>query len=237
MQTKLILILKYPRPGAVKTRLIPALGEWRACELYRALVRHTLGEAQRFSSKSTVSLAARVANAPDDDAVRQWLGEGIPYEPQGEGDLGQRMERVVHDEFAEGASPVVLIGADCPELTAEHLHAAVRALEGKDVVLGPAADGGYYLIGMRRLVPELFRGIQWGSGLVLDQTLTAARKTRVECQLLDTLHDLDRPEDLSFWAQTRTAQLAGKGRISIIIPALNEAQNLRDPSVTVRNSV
>ncbi|MCI0538139.1 MAG: TIGR04282 family arsenosugar biosynthesis glycosyltransferase [Verrucomicrobiales bacterium] len=219
-------MLKYPQPGAVKTRLIPALGERRACELYRALVRLTLDEVGRLSAFRRVSLEVRIAGAPDDESVCQWLGPSVRFSAQGEGDLGQRMERAVREAFAEGTSSVVVIGADCAELTAERLHSAFRALESKDAVLGPAVDGGYYLIGMRRFGPELFREIQWSSERVLEQTLAAARMARIECELLDTLHDLDRPEDLFLWAQTRSAQSAGKGRISIIIPALNEAQVL-----------
>lgn len=159
MNPHLILMLKYPVPGAVKTRLVPALGERRASELYRAMVRHTLDETRRFAAKSAVSLTARVAGGLDDEAVRQWLGGAVRFRSQGDGDLGLRMERAVKDAFAEGASSVVVIGADCPELTVKHLDAAFRALDGDEAVFGPAADGGYYLIGLRRWIPELFREI------------------------------------------------------------------------------
>src|SRR5437899_13040386 len=96
--------------------------------------------------------------------------------PQGDGDLGKRMERAVQEAFEGGAPAAIVIGADCPELGAGHLAAALRVLERKDVVLGPAADGGYYLIGMRRFLPEAFRGIEWSSERVLDQTLAALRQ-------------------------------------------------------------
>ncbi len=227
MKPCLILMLKYPQPGAVKTRLIPVLGERRACEVYRALVCHTLEEAQRFASKSSAALVVRVAGAPDDDAVRRWLGDGIRFQPQGDGDLGQRMERAVQDAFAEGASSVVVIGADCPNLTAGHLDAAFRALESNEVVFGPAFDGGYYLIGMRRFLPELFRDISWSTESVLEETMVAANNAGVQWRSLETLHDLDRPDDLPLWAQSRPAQLTGKGKVSVIIPVLNEANGLR----------
>lgn len=226
MNARLILMLKFPRPGEVKTRLVPALGERRACDLYRAMVRHTLGEAQRFAFKSAASLTARVAGAPDDEAVHQWLGDGIQFQSQGDGDLGQRMERAVHDAFAGGASSAVVIGADCPELSAEHLEAASCALQTKEVVFGPAVDGGYYLIGLRRFVPELFRNIPWSTESVLDETLVAANCAGVEWELLDTLHDVDLPDDLALWSQSRSGQAAGRGKISIIVPAVNEAHEL-----------
>lgn len=219
-------MLKYPQPGAVKTRLIPTLGQQRACELYCSLVRHTLHEARQFAAKGSASLLARVADAPNAEAVRQWLGDGICVQSQGEGNLGRRMERAVEAAFAEGATSVLVIGADCPQLTSGHLESAARELESKDVVLGPATDGGYYLIGLRRFVPELFRDISWGGASVLEETLAAAGKARVENGLLETLRDLDMPDDLCLWAQSQTARDAGTGRITVIIPALNEAADL-----------
>lgn len=226
VNARLILMLKYPRPGEVKTRLVPAVGERRASELYREMVRHTLDVARRFAAKSAVSLTARIAGAPDDEAVRQWLGDGIGFQPQGNGDLGQRMERGVSEAFNEGASSVAIIGADCPQLAVEHLDAALRALDSNEVVFGPAADGGYYLIGLSRFVPALFRDIPWSTASVLEETLAAARKAGVQWKLLETLHDLDLPDDLHLWAQSLPAQAAGKGKISIIIPTLNEANEL-----------
>lgn len=226
MNPRLIVMLKYPRPGEVKTRLIPALGDRRACELYRAMVRHTLGEARRFVFNSGASLMARVAGAPSDEAVRQWLGDGISFQPQGDGDLGQRMERAMQKAFAEGASSVVVIGADCPELAAEHLDAAARALQHNEAVLGPAADGGYYLIGLRRFLPELFRNVRWSTDSVLDETLAIAKRTQVQWKVLETLHDVDLPDDLAVWAHSRPGKAAGKGKISIVVPTVNEIREL-----------
>ncbi len=226
MKAHLILMLKYPLPGAVKTRLIPALGQQRACELYRSLAHHTLREARQFAANESAELVARVANAPNEDAVRQWLGEGVCFQHQGEGHLGRRMERAVQAAFAEGATSVMVIGADCPRLTSALMESAARELDRKDIVLGPAADGGYYLIGLRRFLPELFGDISWGSEAVLEQTLAAAKKARVQWGLLETLPDLDLPEDLHLWAQSQPARDVGAGRISIIIPTLNEACDL-----------
>jgi hypothetical protein len=159
--------------------------------------------------------------------VLEWIGAEIPFASQGDGDLGQRMESAIQQAFSEGAPAVVVIGADCPELNAEHLRAALRGLENGDVVLGPAADGGYYLIGMQKFLPELLRGIEWSTERVLEQTLAAIRHARVEFHLLATLHDVDHPEDLRFWAQTDAAKTMGAGKVSVVIPALNEAANLR----------
>ena len=155
-------MLKFPRPGAVKTRLVPALGERRACELYRALVRQTMAEVARFAAGKAVVVEARVAAAPDEPAARAWLGVGPTIRAQGDGDLGQRMDRAVRAALDDGADRVVVIGGDCPRLTAAHLAAAFAALAKSDAVLGPALDGGYYLIGLRRPLPALFHGLVEG---------------------------------------------------------------------------
>ncbi len=224
MRRHLILILKYPRPGAVKTRLVPALGDHRACELHRALVAHTLGEVGIFRSRGAgpLTVEARVAGAPDPAAARDWLGAGPVIREQGDGDLGARMERAVAAAFTEGAEAVVVIGGDCPQLAADHLAQAFAALARTDAVLGPAVDGGYYLIGMRRPFPELFQGIAWGGAEVRAQTLAAARALRIEIASLATLSDVDVPGDLAVWAATPAARAAGRGGVSVIIPALNE---------------
>lgn len=226
MRKRLILMLKFPAPGAVKTRLAPALGTHRACELHRALVRHTLAAVDLFAAHGEVAVEVRVANAPDEAAARAWLGGGVKIRDQGEGDLGARMDRAVTTAFAEGAEAVVVIGGDCPELKAGHLTSAFIALAHNVAVLGPAADGGYYLIGMRRALPALFHGIRWGGAEVFAQTLAAARALPVEIALLATLRDIDVPADLPVWAETTTARADGRGGISVIIPTLNEEVQL-----------
>ncbi len=225
MRRRLILMLKFPAPGAVKTRLVPALGERRACEVHCALVAHTLAEAGKVSacSDGAIAVEARVAGAPDGAAARAWLGDGVTIRDQGDGDLGVRMERAVAAAFTEGAESVVVIGGDCPQLTADHLAAAFTALAHSDAVLGPAADGGYYLIGLRRPQPALFQDITWGGPEVRAQTLAAARAQRLEVAELATLSDVDVPADLAVWAETPAARAASRGGISVIIPTLNEA--------------
>ena len=233
MRHRLILMLKFPQPGAVKTRLIPALGQQRACELHRALVRHTLAEVNYFAASANVMIEARVAGATDTTAAQAWLGGALSIRDQGEGDLGARMERAVATAFTEGAKSVVVIGGDCPQLTAAHLTEAFAALEKIDAVIGPADDGGYYLIGMRRPLPKLFHGIAWGGSEVLAQTLATARALPVEVFPLATLSDIDVPADLPLWAKTPAAQTAGLGGISVIIPTLNEEEPLPATLVAV----
>ena len=235
MTRKLIIMLKFPRPGTVKTRLAPALGELRACEFYRTLVAHTLAEVRQFAARGDVAVEARVAGAPDEAAARAWLGGAVTIRDQGDGDLGARMERAAAAAFAEGAGAVVVIGGDCPQLTATQLEQAFAALAQKDAVIGPAVDGGYYLIGLRRPLPSLFRGIAWSGAEVLTQTLTAARALSVDVAQLATLGDIDVPDDLPLWAKTPAARAAGAGGVSVIIPALNEEQQLPAVLAAVRH--
>ena len=219
-------MLKFPQPGAVKTRLIPALGAERACELYRALVRHTLGTAAEFARDAAIAVEVRLTGAPDTVAARAWLGDAISIREQGEGDLGARMERATREALGEGATAVAVIGADCPRLTAAHLGAAFAALCENETVLGPATDGGYYLIGLRRPRAELFHGIAWSTAAVLAQTLATVRRLALSYRLLERLDDVDEPGDLATWADTPAAQALGRDRVSVIIPALNEAAQL-----------
>lgn len=193
---KIILFTRYPRPGRVKTRLIPALGSVGAAHLQR-----------RMTERSWATVCSLVATPEYDAEVRyqggnqhdmtDWLGEGVIMRPQGDGDLGDRLKRAFADSFREGNQRVVIVGSDCPSLTAQHLAQALRVLRTHKLTIGPASDGGYYLIGLSRPVPQLFEGITWGSSTVLGQTLSAASRIGVEPLLLETLSDVDRPEDLA----------------------------------------
>ena len=182
------LFARYPVAGKAKTRLIPALGAEGAADLHRLLVERTL------STMRASGLPFAVWTTGEEHAAfAQWLGEDVPMIAQGEGDLGARLARV--------PAPAILLGADIPDVTAEHLLAAAKALEDVPVVIGPASDGGYYLLGFRAPVPFLFDGIEWGTEHVLEQTETLLEKHGVSYRKLDTLDDCDRPEDLAKWPE------------------------------------
>jgi len=163
--------------------------------------------------------------------MSQLFGTDLHYVEQQGADLGERLENAAAAAFLDGAKRVVIIGTDCPGLDADHLHAALRALQQAEVVLGPAADGGYYLIGLSQHHREFFEGIDWGTERVLQQTLAKARAARCRVHLLPQLADVDHPEDLiecrryaqelyDFLPDSRSVPL------SIIVPALNEEQTL-----------
>jgi rSAM/selenodomain-associated transferase 1 len=192
---------KVPRPGAVKTRLARELGEEAACALYRAFICD-LDERLRECGFPVVW-----AHWPDDPAFGKLVGGATAVLPQRGGDLGERMAAVFADVFALGFSPVVMIGADVPHVPIECLAAATNKLEsGTEVVLGPAADGGYYLVGLRGAVPALFRDIAWGTADVCEATLRRAEAAGLEAFRLPPWFDIDEIEDLERLTETLTAE-------------------------------
>jgi uncharacterized protein len=216
----LIIFTRYPTPGEVKTRLIPAVGTAGAARLHRQM---TVAIVDRARSLPT-DLAVKIAVHFDGDNYPQmsdWLGTDLNYQTQATGDIGQRMARSFAT-IGQHNSAVVLIGTDCPELTTDILVQAFEQLAaGRDLVLGAAIDGGYYLIGMREYQPELFVGIDWSTDRVLTQTVNIAHRLNLSIGYLPTLTDIDRPADLPILIQM---QLTAK--ISIVIPALNEAATI-----------
>jgi hypothetical protein len=131
--------------------------------------------------------------------MQDWLGTNLLYQLQGEGDLGVRMMRSLVDAFQAGAEKVVIIGIDCPGINAQILAQAFEQLHQYDLVLGPAVDGGYYLIGLQRPIPELFTNISWGTSEVLQKTIDSAQKLNLSVFSLPLLADIDRPEDIPLW--------------------------------------
>ena len=125
----------------------------------------------------------------------KWLGDGLEFEPQVEGGLGERLLA-----FADRA-PVIFFGSDTPDLAETHVKVAIEALKTHDVVIGPALDGGYYLIGMREPLPELLTDMPWSTDQVLPQTLKRLRQLEIEPLLLEALSDCDTPEDLERWPE------------------------------------
>jgi hypothetical protein len=192
---KLIILTRFPQPGTTKTRLIPALGASGAADLQRRMSERIVRRGRELAGIRGTALELCYDGG---DAVRcwAWLGMGLVVTPQGEGDLGERMERAFSRAWQEGCGRVVLVGADCPALSVEILQSAFRALADHDLVLGPAHDGGYYLLGLSRPAPELFSNQPWGDGILLAATLAVARRSGLSMHLLEELADIDRPEDL-----------------------------------------
>jgi uncharacterized protein len=191
----LILFTRYPVAGKAKTRLIPALGADGAAQLQRQMTEQTLAMAQQLARQSGVAIQVCFCGGTIGQML-DWLGDGPDYQSQGEGDLGIRMARSLELAFGRGYDRVVIIGTDCPSIDADLVRDGLHRLQQKDLVFGVASDGGYYLVGMRRQIPEIFQDIPWSSELVLTKTLATADAFGFTYDLLKTLSDIDRPEDL-----------------------------------------
>jgi rSAM/selenodomain-associated transferase 1 len=184
---RLVLFTRFPTPGRAKTRLIPALGAAGAAALHRRLTERALAAIRATGLPHEVRTTGAGAAA-----VLRWLGD-VPVAPQGRGHLGARMRRAV------GEGPAILVGSDIPDLSVELLHGAADALATHPAVIGPAEDGGYWLIGLRAPVPGLFAPMAWGGPTVFAETMARFARAGIEPALLPRLADLDRPEDLARW--------------------------------------
>lgn len=198
--TRLVIFVKAPRPGQVKTRLAAGLGESAACAAYKRIVEQLMENLRGLEN-------IEIRFSPDDaeGELRQWLGENFIFTPQGSGDLGEKLHRAFQENFDAGAERVVVIGSDCPYVTPEDIEAAWSSLAAHDVVLGPASDGGYWLVGLRELQPVLFKNIPWSAESVLETTLTRVREAQLSFQLLHKLDDIDVLEDWQIFLRSRSS--------------------------------
>lgn len=192
-KTALIIFAKAPVPGEVKTRLTPTLDAHTAALLHAALVERVVETATRAQFDSVELCCAPDSQHP----FFQELAEdfSVSLTTQIAGDLGARMYAALA-RVLEQHERVVLVGADCPAFTAAHFDAAAAALSSHDIVLTPADDGGYVLIGARRLAPTMFADIDWGTETVCAAQRAALDRVALGHALLDALWDVDRPEDL-----------------------------------------
>ncbi|MGA9382374.1 MAG: TIGR04282 family arsenosugar biosynthesis glycosyltransferase [Phormidium sp.] len=192
MKNCLIVFTRYPEPGKTKTRLIPVLGAEGAANLHRQLTETVITQVKELQD---VLIEVHFTGG-NQQLMQAWLGENLTYKQQSEGDLGRRMTTAFQTAFNNGIEKVVIIGSDCPALQSQLIEEAFAALFQHELVLGPATDGGYYLIGLKRLIPELFTGVNWGTSEVLHQTVEIAESLKLTVAYLTTLSDVDRPEDL-----------------------------------------
>lgn len=212
----LLVFVRWPEPGRAKTRLVPRLGSAGAARFYRGMAERTVATARRCDG---AGLDRVVWFTPRERAadIADWLGQGLRYEHQPGGDLGSRLEHAFRRAFAEGATRVVAVGTDCPSLDPEHVHQAFRGLEEADAVVGPAEDGGYYLLGLARPFPDIFRDIPWSTDRTFAETLARLRSGGRSIRLLPALRDVDRPEDLDDPALDL---------LSVVVPVLNEEREI-----------
>ena len=239
---RLILFTRYPEPGNTKTRMIPVLGAEGAAELQSQMTEHIASKVKELLVLRPLSLEVRY-DGGDKLRMREWLGDLFVYRCQGDGDIGQRMKRAIADGFEDGCEAVVIIGSDIPGISCDILQMAFEGLKSHGIVLGPAVDGGYYLVGLHRNalgkeVSLLFEGICWGTDKVFSQSLEIAKKLGLSCLLLDTINDIDRPEDLALLKMILQPprDSVERKRISVIIPTLNESSVIEETIASMSKS-
>ena len=225
----LLIFLKEPIPGTVKTRLAKDCSEETACLYYRVMVQVLLQQLEGLKDTDV-----RFCYTPDDagDAVAFWLlpqlrgnvsqSEShytftpeksapplhITFYPQGSGNLGERMQRAFAEGFRDNYQKVAIIGSDCPDCGSRWVQTALTILKAEnDCVIGPSPDGGYYLLAMQALHLALFTSIEWSSEQVLEQTLQASKQADLSTTLLPELKDIDHLED---WERALSSPIGGK---------------------------
>lgn len=184
---RLIIFVKNPVPGTVKTRIAQTVGPERATEVYRHLLAHTQQISRWLPWKRAIYYGDFI-NATDGwDGYEKHLQTGA--------DLGERMHNAFAEQFAAGATRLVIIGSDCLQIQPDHLRQAFRKLDEVDVVIGPATDGGYYLLGMNQLHPSLFQNKPWSQSTLLAETSRELDEQKLRYALLEELSDVDEWDD------------------------------------------
>lgn len=227
---KLVVFTRYPVPGKTKTRLIPDLGPAGAAYVHRKLAENIIREGKIIQKQKSVSLEVCFTGGSILQ-MRTWLGNSLTYVEQEEGDLGARMFCAMERSLQSGGSKVVLIGTDIPGPVSGFIDNAFKALDNRDIVIGPAVDGGYWLVGMKSPF-NIFGGIAWGKDTVLRQTLNIAEKKGLSVYLLNPVSDMDTVSDLFEW------EPGGDWKnpyISVIIPVFNEEDRIKRVVESVMN--
>ncbi len=195
----LVVFVRAPRLGKVKTRLAKSLGDERAAEFYRLCTDAALKEIGQLSPE--VERYISFTESVNKDEMKQLAGLGFRVVVQEGDNLGQRLCNALSTAMENGARKAVIVASDVPDLSAGIMELAISALDTSDIVIGPCYDGGYYLIGMKKLHEELFHDISWGTELVCQQTLNIANENHLMVRQLTTLMDIDTEADLRQWSQ------------------------------------
>jgi rSAM/selenodomain-associated transferase 1 len=190
----ILFFIKYPEPGEVKTRLAESIGSEEAAQLYRNFILDLLVKLE------STELPFKICFYPEQkrELLMGWLGDEYEYSHQSGADLGERMAAAFQDAFSGGHRRVILMGSDFPDLPQSFLEESLSALNTHDAVIGPAMDGGYYLIGFKneRFLPQAFEGIDWGTEHVFRKTLSMLKDHKRRVYVLPVWNDIDTIEDL-----------------------------------------
>jgi rSAM/selenodomain-associated transferase 1 len=206
----ILLFIRAPAKGKTKSRLASSIGEDAALELYKNFVLDIIDTIDKSS------YPLRIFFHPPDagEALASWLGHHYHCLPQDGNDLGERMEKSFERIFSEGFTSAVLIGSDIPDLTPAVFHEAIESLKTNDVVMGPAVDGGYYLVGCNKttFLREMFHGIAWGTNTVFRKTMGILHKASLRVHLVPEWQDVDTLCDLQSLFERNRDTIFGKSR-------------------------
>ena len=197
MKKALIIFVRHPQLGTVKTRLAATIGNETALVIYKKLLQHTLEITQKTQSHKYVFYADEIV---DDD---MWSGKNYYKLTQDNSDLGQKMLSAFTQVLDNGYSKVCIIGSDCYELDSVMIDIAFAALNKVDVVIGPATDGGYYLLGMKQMHHGIFKNKNWSTKTVFEETVLTITAAKLSYKILATLTDVDEEKDLPEEWKTR----------------------------------
>ena len=192
LENILIIFVKYPQAGFVKTRLAKDIGKEEAVLLYRRFVEIILKRTDDMSFNRFIFYSP----ARKGRQIQKWLGYGLTTFAQKGNNLGERLSNAVGSTFRKGSKKVVVIGSDSPTIDKKIILKAFKELENKDCVIGPSLDGGYYLLGLSSFNREIFKDISWSTNKVFKQTINKLKKLRLRFNLLEQLSDVDNLKDL-----------------------------------------
>lgn len=187
----LIIFVKNPEQGKVKTRLASDIGSKKALHIYQKLLAYTRAVVQNLNVTKQVWYSSRI------DSSDEWSGGSFSKKLQKGDHLGERMQEAFRQGFRDGFGRIAIIGSDCPDLKEEQLKRAFEKLESCDVVLGPSQDGGYYLLGMNQYIPDLFQNKSWSRDSLYGETIQTLEKLDKSWDELEELNDIDTLDDLN----------------------------------------
>lgn len=192
--TAIVIMAKYPQAGKTKTRLCPPLTQLQAAELYRAMLQDTVSLVAQLDN---VDLAIAITPPDAREHFTELVTPGIQLLPVEGADIGECLVKALSGLLEQGYQKAIALNSDGPTLPSSFLVQASQELDLVDLVIGPSDDGGYYLVGVKRLVPEIFQSIAWSTRMVLTQTLERVIELSMSVKLLPAWYDVDIPEDLA----------------------------------------
>ncbi len=214
----LIIFIKAPRIGEVKTRLARDIGAENAQKLYRAMVEDLL---QNLRGPDNFDLLITLWPENAEPEVRNWLNWKGQITTQSQGNLGDKLQHAFGNGFAQGYQRIVIIGSDLPELSSSVINDSFKQLHTYSLILGPATDGGYYLIGLRSPHTELFTGINWSTSDVLKKTLENADKAGLHHFLLPDMQDIDKYDDIWIrWKELKNSKKENLSKTMLVLQSI-----------------